>query len=349
MDDTTDLLADPIYQLNFALWMLQPMPRESPITPVLFRAGYMLDSLSRPLPLPPAIRPALFSRLGNADPPAPDILAEPARAIERLVIECKGNSFTLASSSSAQLIKLLAVGADLSGPLGLPAGTARPAHVAYLMPGDKADAQAETITEATADLQKAGMTPAAGSVIAMSRREDGVYVEARGPARLPSPVADEIGSGSRVLAVQPGEDVHLLYLIPWDPSVEQTKSERDRCKAILFSKVAAAAVAEIGRAEIPQRVSLVVHTLLAAATYGVSNKWRDRSSIEEVQRQCATFIADAVKRIASLEVSLPGGPRAVQLTLSNEDTRTEAIEAILEADPMKIPDTRQISWLDSGA
>lgn len=329
--------------------MLQPLPREAPVTPVLARAGYMLDSLSRPLPPPPSIRPALLKRLGNADPPAPDVLAEATQALERLVIECKGNSFTLASSTSAQLIKLLAVCADLTGPLGLSSGAVRPAHVVYLMPGEKADAQGQTITEATASLQETGVTPAAGSVVAISRREDGVYVDARGPARLPGPVAAAIGDGVRVHELRPGVDAHLLYLIPWDPSVEQAKEERERCKAILFSKVAAAAVAQIGHAEIPQRVTLAIQALLASATYGVSNKWRDRSAIEEVQRQCAAFLADAVKSIGSLEVSLPGSPRSVQLTLSNEDARTQAIEAILGADPLKIPDTHQTSWLDFGA
>lgn len=185
--------------------------------------------------------------------------------------------------------------------------------------------------------------------MAISRRDDGVWVDSRGPSRLPAPVADAMGDGSRVVRLDPGEDPHLLYLIPWDPSVEQPKSESDRCKAILFSKLAAAAAAQLGHVVIPQRVSLAVQELLAAATYGVSNKWRERQAIDEVQRQCRTFLADALKGVQGLEVSLPRGPHVVQLTLSAEEDRGNAIEAILGADPMRIPDTTQTSWLEDSS
>ncbi len=76
--DEAPLLEDPLFQLNFTLWMLQTLPKGVAIRPVLREAGYVLDSVGRDLPLPPKMRPALTRMLGNANPPAPDLLAQAA-------------------------------------------------------------------------------------------------------------------------------------------------------------------------------------------------------------------------------------------------------------------------------
>lgn len=53
---TGSALRDPIYQLNFVLWMLEEFPPAAPTRPLLRQMGYTLHSLGGGLPMPPELR-----------------------------------------------------------------------------------------------------------------------------------------------------------------------------------------------------------------------------------------------------------------------------------------------------
>src|SRR5438093_477808 len=103
MASPTDLIRDPIFQLNAVLWLAQPLPPEFPITPVLRHAGFDVHSIAPPLAPPPDVLLALAeSGLPHQRSCHPDVILE--RDADRLflVIECKANSFGEASSTAAQ-------------------------------------------------------------------------------------------------------------------------------------------------------------------------------------------------------------------------------------------------------
>src|ERR1700730_6704307 len=94
---------------------------------------------------------------------------------------------------------------------------------------------------------------------------------------VPHPsVARLLPSPQVVLRVPLGEDVRPLYLIPWDPSVDQVPDMRDYCRNILLARVAQHAAAQVGQTAAPALVSLEGRALLREATSGMSARWQER-------------------------------------------------------------------------
>jgi hypothetical protein len=75
------------------------------------------------------------------------------------------------------------------------------------------------------------------------------------------------------------EDPRPLYLVPWDPSVQQAPEMRQYCRAVLFARVASEAISVMGHATVavPDRFVLKIEPLLSAATFGVSDRWVRRA------------------------------------------------------------------------
>jgi len=331
-----DVLADPIFQLNLTLWMLQPLPGMASTRPVLREAGYTLDSISRPLPFPFAMRAAVAAAAGSHDAPCPDVLAAGPTQFDWLIIECKGAGFGPDSSAAKQATKLLAGAPDLTEPLALAPGGARSAHLTYLTRNDHREALAGTLEELRARLAAGGLRAGKSGAFGLSREVDGVYIERSAGGSWPAPVEQMLPGPTRVIQLDADEDPRPLYFIPWDPGVDQGPAARDECKAILFARIATEATSEVGRTELPARVLLDVGELLSRATYGVSRRWRYKGDIDKVLRECKRFLADAVAPLKErLALALPSGPERLEFTLQTENERDATIDCLMKANPLK--------------
>ena len=49
---TTDLVSDPLFQLNVLLWLTQPLPQGSALVPLLYQQGFTVYAISPALALP---------------------------------------------------------------------------------------------------------------------------------------------------------------------------------------------------------------------------------------------------------------------------------------------------------
>ena len=134
----TDITADPVFQLNCVLWMLQPLPTlqvpggvGGPPNPVLHAAGYRIRALGMRLTAPPATEAALAGKFGLRGRAAPDVIASAPEGEHWLAIECKASSFGPESTTSHQALKILAQAADLSLIPVAPDGTAVPGAAVY--------------------------------------------------------------------------------------------------------------------------------------------------------------------------------------------------------------------------
>jgi hypothetical protein len=70
------LLADPVFQLNVAIWMLQARPEGAPWDPVLREAGYSLESVGRRIVLPLELRSPVAAIVADGSNPqeaSPDV------------------------------------------------------------------------------------------------------------------------------------------------------------------------------------------------------------------------------------------------------------------------------------
>ncbi len=335
---TDALLADPLFQLNFVLWMLQPLPQSADVRPIFKEAGYVLDSISRDLPLPPSLLPAIRKLLGSADAPAPDVLAHHAESGSGwLVVECKGKGFGPSSSNARQATKLLAVAPDLTDALALPRKP-NEAHVEYLTTLDQREGLVDTLLQLRSDLQAAEVAGGEVSALGVSREPDGVYVERSPRGGWPAALQAAISGPTRVIAVEPDDDPRPLYLIPWDPGIPQDPEMREFCRAVLYSRLAAEATAVLGRAQVPNRVVLQMDRLVSEATFGVSDRWRSKGDLAKVLVECKRFVAAALGPVKErLSVALPSGPERVEFTLNSGSDQEAAIDALTKADPFGAP------------
>ena len=64
-----------------------------------------------------------------------------------------------------------------------------------------------------------------------------------------------------IIRTEPDNDPRPLYLIPYDPDVEQSANEAAFCKRVLFERVHSSIVAAVGRAQPPCELCFRSHDL----------------------------------------------------------------------------------------
>jgi len=329
-------LRDPIYQLNFVLWMLEDLPGGPPTRPFLRDLGYTLFSLGGSLPMQPEYRLRVAEAgVGAGQAPAPDVLAARRESTEFLIIECKGGSFGVASSNSHQARALLVVSADLRGPLGLPPRPVVNAILSYLLPEPEPPELQETLEELTRELRSVGLPVAPVSVFGLEERADGVYLTDRHPlGTLPADVESALGDGVRIHEIMEGDTGRRLYLIPWDPSVSQVPEEREFCQRILFERILAEALSRAGRALVPGEVRLPLDDLLDKATSNLARYWRAREDVKQVIRAIRRFLQDAIEKNApGLTPTWDRGERTLRIPLAQAGEHAALLRALEEAGP----------------
>jgi hypothetical protein len=353
--DAQVILGDPIFQLNLVLWALQPAPADGPIRPILRDAGYLLNALSRELHPPYELRPRLKELVGSDSAPVPDVLAEPPQDAPWLVIECKSSGFGTASSTTRQALKLLAVSADLRSSLGRPGRAPQRGAVVYLTRSGDRDRLLQTLRELQRRLADVGVDTGGAGAIGLASIDER---DRRLIVLQPSQAGDWPGSTSRlppeatVMFLAKDEDPRPLYLVPWDPSVQQAPEMRQYCRAVLFARVASEAISVMGHATVavPDRFVLKIEPLLSAATFGVSDRWRSKSDLNRTIRECKRFLTEAMRPLREqLSMTQPSDPERIELTLRSQDDLNKALDALLRANPLAGPPPEpegQLSVLD---
>jgi hypothetical protein len=333
---TGSALRDPIYQLNFVLWMLEELPPAAPTRPFLRQMGYTLHSLGGSLPMPPELRVRLADlNLEARQAPAPDVLASRRGSTEFLVVECKAASFGAGSSTAHQARALLVVSADLRGPLGLPALPEISGVVSYLLPEPDSTALEATVHELAQELEGARLPTAPFAVLGFEERSDGVYLlDRHPPTGLPPDVEESISDGVRIHEVFEGETGRRLYLIPWDPSVSQTPEERQFCQRILFERVLAEALALAGRAPAPGEVHLPMDILLDRATFTLARRWRARQDIKHITQTIHRFLRGTIERHPrKFATRWDAMTRTLVVSLGSAEEHGDLLRALEEGQP----------------
>jgi hypothetical protein len=331
----SSLAADPVFQLNTVLWMLQPLPDQpGAIRPMLYRAGYRVRALGKPLSAPAEVERSLAVNLNLRGRPAPDVLASAPPGSPWLVIECKASSFSSSSTTSAQATKILARAAELSLVAGSPPGVEVPGHVVYVTRSDRAADLQATLDELAATLRAASLEPASAGTLGM-RVETGVglVVEQAG-GQLPEAAREALDGEVVILeAAGPEEDARPLYLVPYDPSVEQTADERTRCLRILLARARAHAASLIGRSPAPGTAVLEGAELLHGATFGLSKFWSDTQARTAAAHETLRFVKAALRSMRSSTPFMMDGssPVRIEVTLNCDGHRQECAEAIMTA------------------
>ncbi len=341
---TRDIIAaDPVFQLNSMLWSLIPS-KGGQYSPVLRGHGYFLHSIGRRLEMTRHRVPGLAELVGDGVP-SPDLLVDHDTDPMMLIVECKASSFSPTSTTANQAMKLLVGGVDLADAIGT--GSAREAYVAYATGTGHADQLAQTLAELSGRLSTSGLPAARAGIIVIDIRDDGVWLSMGNGDTPPVPLKTALNEAVRVVEIDEGDAPFPLYIIPWDPGVEQDPLLDAFGKALLAARVLNETLVRVARASLPETVVLIASDLLDAATFGVSASWRARHDVEKVESLIVGRLMKWLQPVSGEELLRETSPHAVRLTLKSEELRgaiVAALERVDEWEALKGPEQPELGF-----
>ena len=315
-----------LFQLNVLIWATFPQPPGAPVKPVLRNLGYCLFSLEQPL-IPSIEEQAILQAREPTVTMAPvaDVLLEDTRRSHLVVVECKASSFGVESDKARQARGFIYAGSHIAR-RSLPT-TPSSAEVCYIVPGTEADAMEGTLVSLREELQTGGTQVCGVGAVAVTIREDGIYLRAdhrtRGGGSLPQAVAPE----QRVLETKDGGDPRPLYVIPWIPG------SQDEDLSALREKLRSQLLSHIGRPSLGE-VKLRFDDLLDEVSLGVYGLWRDRASL---QGQVNATVGNIVRALTDGHEAVTVRTAELALTLDTEEKRRALMEQIRTADVPPYP------------
>ena len=330
----TDPSGDPLFQLNAVLWMLQPMPRQSSaVNAVLHHHGYAVRSMGQTLTADPDLERLLAVELGLRGAPTPDVLASAPSGDPWPVFECKKSSFGPESSTSEQASKILARGADLSLTAGTPPGQRLDGCAIFVTREADAAKLQETLEQLRATLDRASAEAAPAATVGLSVQTGVGLVAHVASGTFPGVGGDALADHVIVVpAAGPDEDARSLYLVPFDPSVEQEDEERALCLRILLARGQAHAASILGRGPAHGTAVVQGHELIDAATYGLAKYWRDSTARERASQEILRFVKSALasmRRPKAPMVTEGNGPKRLEVVIRSAEHRQECAEAVM--------------------
>lgn len=332
----SQLAADPVFQLDTVLWMLQPSPAfPQAVDPVLYNAGYRVRQLSGRLTASATVEAALAEEFGLRGVPAPDVLADAPDVDPRLVFECKASSFGRGSSTADQARKVLGRAVDLSLAVGAAPGKTVPGAVIYLTREDQSDTLVHTLTGLAAEFDERKVPAAPASVLGVSVEPGAGVVVSLAGGMLPGRAGELLGEPCMIVPAAGDDEVaRPLYLVPYDPSVEQTDDERERCLRVLLERARTHITSLIGWAGPPTTVVVDGTQVLSDATYGLSAYWQDTNARDAAARKALGFAKTALRQLKPTAPEITersNNPPRLEVRLRSADERDAAANGLMAA------------------
>jgi hypothetical protein len=299
MSTLSELLRDPIFQLNSVLWLVQPLPSGFEIKPVLREAGFEVYAVAPPLAPPPDVLLALKdSGLAHQDRVLPDVVLHKGQNRRFALVECKARSFGHRSTTASQARTLIVVaGPRVHESLGVQANEVSQGATVFVLPQADATQIEATLTELRDELITARLPCGATMALGLDVQPDALILCAHEPARR----FFDLPSGHEpFVQLEEGTDPRPLYLIPYDPDCNQSEDERAFCKRVLFERLHAAVLGAAGRAVPPTTLTLQAETLLNEATWGMYDLWENRESNKHMRRLVRDLLGK-LARVANAE------------------------------------------------
>jgi hypothetical protein len=332
-----ELIADPLYQVNLIIWMLQPSTG-TPVNCILHDAGYTLRDIEPKLPLPLELANKLKEdRIPCTNPVSPEVVVE-SRAKEFVPIECKRTMFgsqPQEGQGDSQIRQarslLLQTPPVLADALGLQHTDIRSTHILYLSRDEPSKLQTAGVSELASELRSSGYRTAPFGLLGLRISGNAVVVVGGyEPGTLPSAIASRI-STSGVQAHDLGDgstDPRPLYLIPWMPG--GVSESDDYSEAAFGNRMLSAAVAVIGPCRPPCDVRLDIEDLLREATQGLYTKWRDKLVRRALKNNSKKLLKRHIERYApGVVLQALGSPDSGwQFSITDQDTHSKIIEGL---------------------
>ena len=327
-----ELIADPIFQLNSIIWSLVDAPKDGFARPLLRELGYSLFSLSQPLNPDQSVRPAIFSWLGNTQPPKAEAVAAHADNSEPwLVFECKATSFSPESTTAGQARKYLAISPILGSSLALGMGASCCGDVVYVTAEDAGPDLLITLVNLRGEAAARGISSAHVAVLSLAARDGEIHLLLAGASRGTSRLMT-LAKGECLLAFEPGIDPRPLYYIPWDPGVDQTTEFAKHGKQILVQRCIIYAISQVRRAKIKESLVIDGADLVCKATNNLAKKWRSASDLREMSQTVVRVMAERLSRSKKHPIVFANSGSSITMTIPTEGIRKIIADLLLKGD-----------------
>lgn len=314
-----ELIKDHLFQQNAIIWLTQPSASSESIVPLLFRHGYSTLAIGRLLALPADVRQAVTNaHLSTQQRAKPDVILINGADRKYLFIDCKENSFGPTSTTARQARALmLMVGSRAAEILGLDASEVAASFLSYVSSKENAIRLVETLEHLREEMDNVGLPWGQSSAIGLAVQDDQVclVVEERTSSFM------GLSAGIHAfMTYEPETDPRPFYFLPYDPGLNQSDAESDRCKFDLLKRVQQSVVAEVGRVRPPAQLHLAADALLNQAYFGMYEIWEDRDDRRHVRRLCNRFLNRIAKAVhSSVADSMVQDGNLWRVTVDNED------------------------------
>jgi hypothetical protein len=291
--EISDLISDPLFQLNALLWMAQPLPKEAAAVaplPILHESGFTVYAIAPALAPPPDVRQrASAARVEMQDGARPDVVLRNSAEEKYLLVECKKSSFGPDSDNSRQARTLLL----LSGPYAAKSlGLSENVLLSYLMPESETNLQRATLLFLQKHLRDAGLPAGDFSTLGLTIAKSYIALV---PDRGSSLFVGLQESPLPFMRIESQTDPRCLYFIPYDPDVGgDTYALR-----AFYERILSTVVAAVGHASAPGDLVLETERMLNSAMFGVYHLWRNRDSSRCLRRICKQFMKKLSETINS--------------------------------------------------
>jgi len=287
----SELCKDPLFQLNLAIWLAQPQPKEFYVYPLFFESGLSIYSLSPLLALPVDIRLSVSKKLDCQEAVRPDLILKGKNPKKFCILECKVSSFSQSSSTARQARTLLLI----AGPLILEVLAvgkrgASDSLLCYFSNSNQITGLEETLNVLTKEIVTANLEPGIYGCFGIKPNQSEILLEYSDKIKKFLYLLKD--APVKILDVEKDTDPRPLYFIPYDPNLQQKTEEQQLCRRILFERILSYIVSTIGGATIPSSVIIKMEELLSSATFGLYEVWDDSESKKYVRRLVKDFLSN---------------------------------------------------------
>ena len=328
-----DLIKDHLFQQNAIIWLTQPSVNPDGIVPILYKQGYSTLAIGRLLALPADVRQAVKEADITVQNGAnPDFVLIHQANRKYLLVECKENSFGTTSTKVKQARTLMLMAGERAAEiLGLATSDVAASFLGYVLPEDKTTQFSETLDHLRKEMSDLGLPWGDSSVFGLGVQNDKVCLL----------IEDKLGSFMELpsgvhpfLAYEPGTDPRPFYFLPYQPGLEQSDAEENRCKLDLLKRLQQSIVAELGKVRPPTQLYLTRDAILNRAYWGIYEIWEDRDDRKHLRKLCNRFLNRVAKVLyASAPKSMVQDGSSWKVTIGNDEEHNRLMNALLRFGP----------------
>jgi len=286
------LCGDPLFQLNLAIWLAQPIPRSFSIRPIFYESGFSIYSVGLLLALPPGLRLDIKKHaLDCQDGAKPDLILATDNREKLCILECKRASFGVDSSTAKQSRTLMLLsGPVVSEVMALGQQVSAQGILVYLTKTDQMMNLQNTLKELSREINVMKLKTGEYDCLGIKSNEKAILIEYSDKLKRLMNFSDV--SPLEIISLEDDADPRPLYFIPYDPSVfnEQSEDEEKLCKRILFERFLSHVLSKIGSSSVPSEVLFTKEEILNGVTFGLYSIWDDNDAKKHIKKLLRFFM-----------------------------------------------------------